>query len=148
MHNIMVKRIKGLPYVFDNGYPTVVNHNISIEDLLKHRHYDKVASEITSMNFPSKKEEKEKIVVKVIKLNCRPVFAEPRFENELFSIRQNGYEPVDLRELLTALNQHKNIRAIPSILALGSTLDINDSLMSPFVKERGSSGSSVELEEV
>ena len=148
MFKIMVKRIKGFPYIFDSGYPTIVNHNASIEDLLKVRHYDRVAPEINSKNFPSEKGGKEQIVIKVIKLDCRPVFGDPRFEGELISIEGNGYEVVDLRELLTALNQHKNIRAVPSILALGSRIDIDDSLVSPFVKEQGCLGSSVGFEEV
>jgi hypothetical protein len=129
----MVKGVKGKNV--KGGFPTIVDYSTSIEDLLKRGSYNRVSSEITSINFPSKKKGKDRIVAKVLNIRCRPVFGSPGFVNELIGLQEKGYIPVDLRELLTVLNQHKNIKALPVIWALGSTIDIGDDLLSPKVIE-------------
>lgn len=142
----MVKETRG--NTKNDGFPTIVDYNTSIEDLLKGRHYDRVLPEINSNNFPSKKGGKERIIARVFELKQRPIFGSPCFERELCSIVKKGYEPVDLRELLTVFNQHKNIKALPLILALGSVIEIYDDLKSPFIQEHCSYGRSVGLEDV
>ncbi len=143
----MVKTIKGMSLDKDD-YPTVVNHNALIEDLLKIRHYDEVSPFITSTNFPSRKSGKERIAAKIVEIRHRPVFGSSGLERDLHCLRNEGYEVVDLQELLTVLNQHKNIRALPSIMALGSSIEIGDDLKSPFVLEHSCQGSFVGLENV
>ncbi|MFA5729903.1 MAG: hypothetical protein WC938_01605 [Candidatus Paceibacterota bacterium] len=145
MDTAMVKRIPGHSFLFDVGHAIIVDYDASIKALLKEGNYTQVHPEITAKNFPTKKKGKEEIVVKVIKLSQRPLFGDRGFEEEMIAIRNNGYEVVNLQELLTALCY---IEYRPSILALGSKIDVGDSLMSPFVRKGGNMGNVVGLEEV
>jgi hypothetical protein len=145
MNTVMVKRIPGYSFLCDVGHVVVVDYDASIKDLLKEGNYTQVHPEINVKNFPAKKRGKKEIVVKIIKLNQRPVFGDIGFEKEIITIRKNGYEVVNLQELLTAL-RYTEYRS--SILALGSKIDIDASLLSPFVRKGGHMGNIVGLEEV
>lgn len=141
----MVKRIPSHLSFSDVGYVIVVDYNVSIEALLKKGNYTQVSPEINETIFPTLKGGKKEIIVKIIKLNRRPVIGDPEFEKEMAVIYENGYEAVNLQELLTAFRYIENRS---SILALGSIIDIDDSLMSPFVRKGGYQGNIIGLEPV
>lgn len=128
MYAIMLKRTPGYPAI-RNGYPTLIEE--TIEDLLKN--YSKVSKGINSVNFPPTKEGKYQIVARLFMIGPRPVFEDLEFERRMEDLRKKGYEPVDLRELLSVLKQHKSIESLTPIHALGSGIDIMYEMLSPCV---------------
>ena len=141
----MVKLIRNR---FDGqGYVTDIDYGVPVKDIVKRGHYKKVSPGINSKNFPTKKGKKDRIVAKIIEIRSRPVFEDINFEIESACLRKEGYEFVGLRELLAVLEQHKNIRALRPIFALGSKIDIRSELLIPGVHLHPVLGKSIELVE-
>lgn len=129
------------------GYVTEVDYGVPIKEIVKRGHYKKVSPGINSKNFPAKKGKKDRIVAKIIEIRNRPVSGYICFEIESARLRKQGYEFVELRELLAVLEQHKNIRALRPIFALGSKIDIRSELLIPGVHLHPVLGKSIELVE-
>lgn len=118
------------------GFPAVIDYGARIEDLLNVRPCTYVPAEINSENFPADaKRGTQSIIVKLISFTCRPVFGEDRTDELLNAIAIDGFEPVDFRELVAVFNQYKAIQPLPRIFTLASAIDIDDDLMSPWVRE-------------
>jgi hypothetical protein len=142
---IMVKRNKDYPD--GTGYPTEVDYDLSMEDVIREGRYRKVDSNINSKNFPPEKKGKDRIIALIVELQSRPVFEDLCFEAELASIRER-YELVNLREALAVFKQHDEIRAVRPIFALGSRADIGNELLAPEFSLHPESGKTIGLMEV
>ena len=118
------------------SFPASVDYGAPIEDLLNARPCTFIPAEVNSENFPADvKRGTQPILARLISFTCRPVFGEDKTEILLDAIAADGFEPVDFRELVAVFNQYKAIEAMPRVLTLKSAIDIDQDLMSPWLRE-------------
>lgn len=129
------------------GYRATVDYSTPIEVLLKIKRFRSVSPLINSNNFPLQRKGKERIVVRVITLETRPVIGDIAFDREMAYIEENGYAVVNVREFLTVLSQNRFRPSVP-VFALDERLDYGSSLLAPWAKEHCRGGICVYLAEV
>jgi len=115
-------------------HTAIVNHEASIESLLKKGRYKYALPEICSKNFPALKKGEEQITAKVVYLNTRPVFGDTCFDLKMYHLEQKGKTPLDLREFLTVFNKG-GINPNSVIYILGEIIECKDMLLAPIVRK-------------
>jgi hypothetical protein len=99
-------------------YPTYVlsvNYERSVEDGVRAGRYDWVNRDITHKNFPRKKKGTAKVAVELVHFDRYISVSEA-----LCELKENGYRPADLWELLAFGEKYPEVQINFTVAALGS----------------------------
>jgi hypothetical protein len=98
----------------DNIYPLSVDYGRSVEDGVKAGRYDWVNSDITSLNFPTKRKGRAEVVMELVHFN--------RYisnDGALRELDRMGYRPAELHELLAFGEKYFEVQLEFPVVALG-----------------------------
>ena len=99
----------------DDVFPTTVNYNLSVSDLVKAGEYNWSNSDITEKNFRSEENGTQSVELRLVHFN-RVISS----EDALKELDRMGLRPATLKELLTFGSTYKEEQRKHPIVALGS----------------------------
>lgn len=101
---------------YDGPFPTIVNYDLSLGEMIKAGGYGDTDSDITPAHFPSN--ERGTIRVNVLVANF---WGDTDSDVILQVFQKDGLRPATLRELLALASQYPRLEDDTTIIALGST---------------------------
>lgn len=98
-----------------------VNYDQSLKQMIKAGNYDLVNGNITQEHFPIDRQGKEEVKIRIFPITeLTEEITEIRHEKGLESLKNKGYRPINLPELLAFRAKYPDIQRRFPVIALGS----------------------------